>query len=73
MTMRHYRQSVLDGHPVFVLITIAVILYVFAGGVVYWLVTGSSTIGVGGRMTPLGEVMWVGPHICLAACLRDRS
>jgi hypothetical protein len=59
--MRRYRQSDLDGHPVFVLITVGVILYVFAGFFVYWLITGSGKIGYGGTISGIGELVWMGP------------
>jgi hypothetical protein len=61
MPMRRYRQSDLDGHPFFVLITIGVILYVFAGFFVYWLITGSEKVGYGGRISSIGELVWMGP------------
>lgn len=38
-------------------------IWFFAGFVVYRLVTGSWTIGVGGRMSNLGGLLWIGPLI----------
>ena len=38
-------------------------VWFFAGFVVYWLVTGSWTIGVGGRISNLGGLLWIGPLI----------
>jgi hypothetical protein len=50
------------GHALPVLLTIGGVWF-FAGFVVYWLVTGSWTIGVGGRMSNLGGLVWVGPLV----------
>ncbi|HEX5823285.1 MAG TPA: hypothetical protein VFY18_02395 [Candidatus Limnocylindrales bacterium] len=50
------------GHALQILLTVALIWF-FAGFAVYWLVTGSWTIGVGGRMSSLGGLLWVGPLV----------
>lgn len=59
--VKRYRQSEVDPSPVLMLVTIAVLTYVFAGFGVYWSITGSGTIGVGGRMSNVGELVWIGP------------
>jgi hypothetical protein len=57
------------GRALAVLLTVAVV-WPFAGFVVYWLVTGSWTIGVGGRMSNLGGLLWVGSLVVAAALAR---
>ena len=42
-------------------ITLGVIVYVFAGFFVYWLITGSGTIGDGGTVSDIGGFVWFGP------------
>ncbi len=59
--VRRYRQAHRDGHPFFVAITLGVIVYVFAGFFVYWLITGSGTIGDGGTVSDIGGFVWFGP------------
>lgn len=65
--VRTYRQTVLDPRPIVVLATIGVIAYTFAGFFVYWLITGSGTIGIGGRVSDFGSVIWLGPFFVLGA------
>ena len=43
------------------LLTIAVLAYTVAGFIVFWLQTGSTTIGHGGTFTPAGDIVWMGP------------
>jgi hypothetical protein len=43
------------------ILSYAVLAYTIAGFVVFWLVTGSGTIGEGGTWTTLGGIVWVGP------------
>ncbi|HEV2005622.1 MAG TPA: hypothetical protein VGQ85_03335 [Candidatus Limnocylindrales bacterium] len=47
----------------------AALLYAFAGFLVYWFATGSSTVGVGGEVSTLGAVIWLGPVVGCAALL----
>lgn len=44
------------------------IVYVNAGFLVYWLITGSTTIGVGGRMTNLGGLVMFAPLMLWFGC-----
>lgn len=50
-----------DPKPLLVLVGMAVIAYTFAGFFVYWLITGSGTVGIGGRVSDLGSFIWAGP------------
>lgn len=56
-----YRQTVSDPMPLFTIVGMAVVVYTFAGFFVYWLITGSGTVGIGGRVSDLGSVIWAGP------------
>lgn len=40
---------------------LGLLIYTFAGFWVYWLKTGHTTVGVGGRITLIGELVWIGP------------
>jgi hypothetical protein len=42
-------------------VMVAVLIYTFAGFWVYWLNTGSTTIGDGGQFSRLGGLVWMGP------------
>jgi hypothetical protein len=59
--MQRYRQSKLDPHPFFTLVSVGIIVYIFAGFFVYWLITGSSEVGYGGTVSNIGELVWFGP------------
>lgn len=56
-----YRQTVSDPKPLFAIVGMAVVVYTFAGFFVYWLITGSGTVGIRGRVSDLGSVVWAGP------------
>jgi hypothetical protein len=45
------------------------VAYQFAAFGVYWLVTGSGTIGVGGTLTGIGDLLFVGPTLLASAGL----
>ena len=49
------------------LICLLATLYTFAGFGVFWLRTGSWTIGVGGTFTPLGDLVWMSPQFTVVA------
>jgi hypothetical protein len=53
----------------FTILSGAGLLYGFAGGGVYWWITGSGVVGEGGNVTPLGVLLWMGPVALLAAPL----
>ena len=42
-------------------LAVAVIVYTFAGFWVYWLRTGLTRVSDSGEISPLGELVWVGP------------
>ena len=42
-------------------LTVAAIVYTFAGFWVYWLRTGETTVGDGGFLSSLGGLVWMGP------------
>ena len=48
---------------------LGILVYTFAGFWVYWLGTGSTTVGVGGRVSDLGGLVWMGPIITLGLVL----
>jgi hypothetical protein len=50
-----------DPSPVLGLFGLLLLAYTFAGFGVYYLLTGSTTVGVGGRVTDLGGLIWFGP------------
>jgi hypothetical protein len=56
-----YRQRRPEPNGLHGLFSLAVIAYTFAGFFVYWRVTGSTTVGVGGTVDDLGELVWFGP------------
>ena len=55
------RQAQAPRNGRFGLLILAVLAYTFAGFGVYWLKTGSGTIGVGGSVTNLGGLVWFLP------------
>jgi hypothetical protein len=55
------RQRVAEPNGLMGAITMGVVIYVFAGFWVYWLKTGQTTVGVGGRITTIGELVWIAP------------
>jgi hypothetical protein len=59
--MQRFRQSQLDPHPLFTMVSVSIILYIFAGFFVYELITGSSKVGYGGTVSNISEVVWFGP------------
>jgi len=48
------------------LITLAAILWFFAGFGVLYLKTGSGTVGEAGTYTPAGDLVWIGPLVAWA-------
>jgi len=55
------RQANPTGNGLLGLILTAILVYTVAGFGVYWLQTGSTTIGQGGRLADLGGLVWFGP------------
>jgi hypothetical protein len=55
------RQAHPTGNSRFCLITLALFAYTFAGFGVYWLKTGSGTVGEGGTVSNLGGLIWFFP------------
>ena len=59
------RQRTAEPNTTGTILMVAVIIYTFACGFVYWLMTGSTTLGVGGRLTPLGQILTFGPFVVM--------
>jgi hypothetical protein len=55
------RQAQATWNGRFGLLIVVVLAYTFAGFGVYWLKTGSGTIGVGGSVSNLGGLVWFVP------------
>ncbi len=50
-------------------LSLGILIYTFAGFGVYWLGTGSTTVGVGGSVSNLGGLVWLGPIMALTLVL----
>jgi hypothetical protein len=60
-TVVRLRQRTAEPNRAGTVLMMVVIAYTFAAGGVYWLKTGSTTLGVGGVLTPLGQALAFGP------------
>ena len=50
-----------EPNGLYLVFTLGVIAYTFAGFFVYWLRTGHTTVGEGGSLTGIGRIIWMAP------------
>jgi hypothetical protein len=63
------RQRNVKPNTLGLILGMSMVVYEFAAFGVYWLVTGSGTIGVGGTLTGIGTLLFLGPMALVFAGL----